>query len=78
MLKGPEDDEGIPLIDELQFEKLGTIAQPRPSIFDGADVPIQTFAGVITPVASLKQTFNLGDTRTKPFLSLQVISIYFF
>ncbi|MCB0547462.1 MAG: Ig-like domain-containing protein, partial [Phaeodactylibacter sp.] len=48
--------------------------QPRPSIFDGADVPIQTFAGVITPVASLKQTFNLGDGQDQ---TISVAPSYF-
>ena len=60
--EGPEDGEGYSFwIDELQFEKLGTIAQPRPSIFDGQDAPVQTFAGVTTPVSGLKQTVNLGN-----------------
>ena len=60
--EGPEDGEGYSFwVDELQFEKLGTVAQPRPSIFDGQDAPIQTFAGVTVPVSGLKQTFNLGD-----------------
>jgi uncharacterized protein YjdB len=60
--EGPEDGEGYSFwIDELKFEKLGTIAQPRPSIFDGKEVSIQTFAGVATSVSGLKQTLNLGD-----------------
>jgi hypothetical protein len=60
--EGPEDGVGYSFwIDELQFEKLGTVAQPRPSIFDGGNVPIQTFAGASTPVSGLKQTFNLGN-----------------
>ncbi|MCB9035486.1 MAG: Ig-like domain-containing protein [Lewinellaceae bacterium] len=60
--EGPEDGEGYSFwIDELQFEKLGTVAQPRPSIFDGLDASIQTFAGVTTPVSGLKQTVNLGN-----------------
>jgi hypothetical protein len=29
--------KGILLIDELKFEKLGTIVQPRPSISNGQD-----------------------------------------
>ncbi|MDZ7605923.1 MAG: hypothetical protein U5K79_10145 [Cyclobacteriaceae bacterium] len=32
-------------IDELNFEKLGTIAQPRPAIFSGQDESVDTFIG---------------------------------
>jgi hypothetical protein len=47
-------------IDELKFEKLGTIAQPRPSIVNGQDVVVSSFIGVTSNVTELIQTFNLG------------------
>lgn len=46
-------------IDELRFEKLGTIAQPSPSIFSGQDIAQQAFTGSNLLVALLTQTFNL-------------------
>ena len=60
--EGPENDEGYTFwIDELQFEKLGTIAQARPSILNGEDVTMQMFTGVTNPIPNLNQTFNLGN-----------------
>lgn len=47
--------------DEIKFEKLGTIAQPRPAIVDGNDLVVDSFIGVTTPVTSLTQTFNLAS-----------------
>lgn len=46
-------------IDELRFEKLGTIAQPNPAIFFGQDLTQQAFTGSNIPIAGLSQTFNL-------------------
>lgn len=46
-------------IDELRFEKLGTIAQPSPAIFSGQDVAQQAFTGSNLFVNGLTQTFNL-------------------
>lgn len=48
-------------IDEIRFEKLGTIGQPRPAIMNGADVSMQTFNGAIAVVDGLTETFNLGN-----------------
>lgn len=48
-------------IDEIKFEKLGTIAHPRPAIANGTDKTIDTFIGVTIPINSLKETFNLGS-----------------
>ncbi len=59
--EGPENGVGYSFwIDELKFEKLGTIAQPRPAILDGEDVATQTFIGSGTQLTGLTQTFNLG------------------
>lgn len=46
-------------IDELRFEKLGTIAQPNPAILAGQDVAEQAFTGSNLVLGPLTQTFNL-------------------
>ncbi|NHF59526.1 glycosyl hydrolase family 16 [Flavobacteriaceae bacterium TP-CH-4] len=46
-------------LDEVKFEKLGTIAQPRPAIFNGQDVTEQAFTGSNLILGGLTQTFNL-------------------
>ena len=48
-------------IDELRFEKLGTIAQPRPGIANGADLTLDTFTGVTIPIEGLQEKFNLSS-----------------
>ena len=48
-------------IDELKFEKLGTIAQPQPAIFEGIDIVEQSFVGVTKPISGLKQTFHMAN-----------------
>ncbi|WP_445735985.1 Ig-like domain-containing protein [Mariniflexile sp.] len=59
--EGPENGAGYTFwIDELKYEKLGTIAQPRPDIFNGEDLNLDTFIGVTLPITGLQQTFNLG------------------
>ncbi|MDF1549576.1 MAG: hypothetical protein P1P88_17245 [Bacteroidales bacterium] len=47
-------------IDELKFEKLGTIAQPHPAILGGVDKVQQTFTGTNITIDGT-QTFNLGS-----------------
>lgn len=60
--EGPEGGDGYTFwIDELKFEKLGTIGQPRPSIQNGQDIITDSFTGVNVTVAELVQTFNLGS-----------------
>ncbi|MGA9271591.1 MAG: carbohydrate-binding protein [Lutimonas sp.] len=59
---GPEDGEGFTFwVDELQFEKLGTVAQPQPAIFDGEDRVENTFLDVQIPITGLTQTFSLAS-----------------
>lgn len=59
--EGPEDGEGYTFwVDELRYEKLGTVAQPRPAIYDGEDRIEQTFIGAVFNVPGT-QTFNLGS-----------------
>lgn len=48
-------------IDELKFEKLGTIAQPRPAIAGGVSKTVNSFIGVTIPIADLQETFNLEN-----------------
>ncbi|UAM99175.1 Ig-like domain-containing protein [Polaribacter litorisediminis] len=60
--EGPENGDGYTFwIDELKFEKLGTIGQPRPAIQNGQDIITDSFIGVNVTVADLVQTFNLGS-----------------
>ncbi len=60
--EGPENNDGYTIwIDELQYEKLGTIAQPRPAIFNGVDKVEQAFVGAGLTMNGLTQTFNLGS-----------------
>lgn len=53
-------------IDELKFENLGTIAQPRPKIENGENTFAQTFIGGNLQVEGLRQTFSTtqGDVTT--------------
>ena len=58
--EGPENDKGYSFwIDELKYEKLGTVEQARPSILNGEDKILQTFIGVSTQIDGLTHTFNL-------------------
>ena len=48
-------------LDEVKFEKLGTVAQSRPAIFNGVDVQQEGFLGIPIEVTGLSQTFNVGS-----------------
>ncbi len=48
-------------IDEIQFEKLGTIGQSRPKIYGGEHLEVQTFVGTDGIVDLPTVTFNLGS-----------------
>ena len=48
-------------IDELKFEKLGTIGQPRPAIYNGADLVQSSFNGTTIPMTGLSEKFNLAS-----------------
>ncbi|MEL6986947.1 MAG: Ig-like domain-containing protein [Bacteroidota bacterium] len=48
-------------MDDVKFEKLGTIAQPRPAILNGADVSQDAFINVPVEVTGLTQTFNVAS-----------------
>lgn len=60
--------------DEIRFEKLGTVAQPRPAIFNGTDVSVQTFIGGVTSVEGLTETFNLANGQD---VTINVTPSYF-
>ena len=47
--------------DDIKFEKLGTIGQPRPAISNGNEISVNTFIGVSIPVTGLIETFNLAS-----------------
>jgi hypothetical protein len=46
-------------IDELKFEKLGAIGQPRPAISNGVNKTLDSFIGVTIPITGLEEKFNL-------------------
>jgi hypothetical protein len=64
--EGPENGNGYTFwIDELKFEKLGTVAQPRPSIFNGEEKAEISFIGVTSSINGLTQTFNLASGQNQ-------------
>ena len=60
--EGPENGHGYTFwIDEVKYEKLGTLAYPTPKIYDGINKVEDSFIGVNTTITGLTQTFNLGS-----------------
>ena len=58
--EGPENDLGCTFwTDELKFEKLGTIAHPRPAILDGQDQVFSVETGQKLNIGGLKVTCNM-------------------
>ncbi len=58
--EGPENDKGYTFwIDELKFEKLGTIAHPSFEIFRGETQTETSFVGVTKNIDGLRASFNL-------------------
>ncbi len=58
---GTQDTDGFGYtfwFDEVQFEKLGTIAQPQPAILNGVDVEQDAFIDIPIELSGLTQTFN--------------------
>ena len=47
--------------DDIKFEKLGNIAQPRPAILNGEDIVQETFIGANGAIFTMSQTVNLGS-----------------
>ena len=59
---GPIDGKGYTVwVDEVKFENLGTIGQPRFEILNGEDETTSTFTGVITEITGLTSIYNLSD-----------------
>ncbi|WP_445381976.1 Ig-like domain-containing protein [Robiginitalea sp. IMCC43444] len=70
--EGPEDGDGYSFwIDELKFEKLGTVAQPSPAIFGGEDLEALAFIDILgsIPRDGLTQTFNLASGGNQTVLA---------
>ncbi len=64
--EGPEGPVGSEVgytfwVDELKYEKLGTIAQARPKMFNGEDKVETSFTGGIIQITGLTQTYNLSN-----------------
>ena len=58
--EGPENGRGYTFwIDEVKFEKLGTIAHRRPMMMDGDDKVESAVNGLKFPVNGLKVSFNM-------------------
>jgi hypothetical protein len=59
---GPKEGKGFTIwVDEIKFEQLGTIAHPRPMIFNGKHQSITSFAGVSTTIDGLQTIHNLSN-----------------
>lgn len=63
--EGPEDGRGYTFwVDELKFEKLGTLAHPKHSMLNGEDQVETSFVGVSKRIEGLSSTFNLPTGST--------------
>lgn len=65
--EGPEDGRGYTFwLDEVKFEKLGTLAHPKASIMEGQEVTVSAEIGETVQVTGITSTFNLpsGIDRT--------------
>jgi hypothetical protein len=57
---GPVDGKGYTFwIDEVKFEKLGTVAHPKHEIMNGANETVTSFTTVTSTVTGLRSTFSL-------------------
>jgi hypothetical protein len=60
--EGPENNNGYTIwFDEVQFEKLGTIAYPRPSILNGQDQNTIAIVGQALNIGGTFVLFNMPD-----------------
>lgn len=60
--EGPENGNGYTFwLDEVKFEKLGTIAHGQAAILNGNDKVETSFIGVVTNIDGLITTFNLPN-----------------
>lgn len=64
--EGPEDGNGYTFwLDDVKFEKLGTIAHGQASILAGEDRTATSFVGVLTNIDGLACTFNLPNGQNQ-------------
>ncbi|MBN8589163.1 MAG: Ig-like domain-containing protein [Rhodothermia bacterium] len=60
--EGPENEKGYSFwIDEVKFEKLGTVAHAQAKILDGQTQSITSFIGVSNIIGGLASVFNLPN-----------------
>ena len=65
--EGPENGNGYTFwLDEVKFEKLGTIAHGHASILNGVNVVETSFTGVVRTIDGLTTTFNLPNGVDQP------------
>lgn len=68
--EGPENGLGYTFwMDNVKYEKLGTIAHPEPAILNGIDSNEQTFIGSNITLSGLTDTFNM-PTGTNQIVSV--------
>ncbi|MFZ0391791.1 MAG: Ig-like domain-containing protein [Calditrichia bacterium] len=68
--EGPEDNFGYTIwFDEIQFEKLGTIAHPQPMILDGENQTANVQVGDLVPIENFSVTFNLSNGTDREVVS---------
>ncbi|MEQ1745546.1 MAG: Ig-like domain-containing protein [Saprospiraceae bacterium] len=73
--EGPENDRGYTFwIDEVKYEKLGTVAQPQHAILNGQDQVETAFVGVTKVIGGLSSTANLPSGINQ---TVTVTSSYF-
>ncbi|MBX2817886.1 MAG: hypothetical protein KTR24_17905, partial [Saprospiraceae bacterium] len=60
--EGPEDGKGYTFwLDEIQFERVGDLTQPRSQILNGEDASIESFIGAGVPLSGLQKVVNLAS-----------------
>lgn len=73
--EGPENGAGYTFwIDEVRFEKLGTITPQQPQIFNGQTLAQTSYAGVTTTIDGLVTAFNMPNGINQ---SVNVTPAYF-
>ncbi len=79
----PENGEGYSFwVDDLKFEKLGNIAQPRPSINNGRDITITSFVNLTYAITDFEQTLNTiitlpDESTTSEDITMSIAAGYF-
>ena len=56
-------------IDEIKFERLGTIANPQRSIQLGNNITINTYMGIVSQVKGIQTVFNMPDATNLAVVS---------